>query len=209
MGASLILFFIIFHPFFSPGKVANYSSLERKTNRLVIHKNVNTALVPLATSVCVVWDHSGLSVQLWTCDKCSHCFQMSNTDILSQICSIHLHTQTHSCSHIYMRAYTYINVHTPTKVLAHMLTRTHHSGPVMCHGDRGQILCDVCGGYIAWEKDQRSYQGCERANNNSLKCNSSERTLTLTGGKLGPSEWLHRSESPLWAQRWAGALILS
>lgn len=36
---------------------------------------------------------------------------------------------------------------------AHMPTHTLHGGPVMCHGDRGQILCDVCGGYIAWEKD--------------------------------------------------------
>lgn len=33
-----------------------------------------------------------------------------------------------------------------------MFTGTYHGGPVMCLGDRGQILCDLCGGYIAWEK---------------------------------------------------------
>lgn len=81
-GASLLIsLFTFFFPlsFFSPGKVAVHSSLRRKINRLVIHRNVNATLVPLGTSVCVAWDHSGLSVQLWTCDKWPLCFSIFNT----------------------------------------------------------------------------------------------------------------------------------
>lgn len=155
------VFFYHLPSFFSPGKVATRSSLERKINRLVIHKNVNATLAPLGTSVCAVWDHSGLSAWLWTYDKWPHCFSIVNT-----YCARYAHT------HIYLRIYMKALALTHRSP-AHMPTHMHRSGPVMCHGDRGQILCDVCGGYIAWEKDQRSHRGCRRANNNSLKYNSS------------------------------------
>lgn len=56
------IFFNISHLFSHQGKVAMQSSLERKINRLAVHRNATT--VPLGTSVCVVLDHSGLSVQL-------------------------------------------------------------------------------------------------------------------------------------------------
>lgn len=53
---------------------------------------------------------------------------------------------------LHKRVRTQINEGTSTIVLVWTFTGAHHGGPVMCLGDRGQILCDLCGGYIAWEK---------------------------------------------------------
>lgn len=104
---SLYFFFFYHLPSVFSGKVAVLSSLEGKINRLVIHKNVNATLVPLGTSVCVVWDHSGSSMQLWTCYKCPHCFHIFN--IPGQICSVNFHTHTHTKTH--MQAYLIPHFH--------------------------------------------------------------------------------------------------
>lgn len=108
------IFFYHLPSFFSPGKVGIHSSLERKINTLVIHKNANATLVPLGTSVCVVGDRSGVSLQLRTHDKCPYCFCIFNIDIARNALRAHthflIHLQEHAhshnnpCSHAYMHS---------------------------------------------------------------------------------------------------------
>lgn len=147
LSSAFSYFFFFYHPssFFSPGKVAIQSSLERKINSLVIHKNVNATSVPLGTSVCAVWDHSGLSMWLWTCDKWPHCFWYS---ILCQICYVHLNK--YLCN-IYMKAN---HTHTHKMRTHSLLTCPHTSSAVdlSCVMETGVRYCVMCVGVISLGK---------------------------------------------------------
>jgi len=156
-SASLLFFF--YHPpsFFSPGKVAIHSGLERKINRLVIHRNVNATLVPLGTSVCVAWDHSGLSARLWTCDKWPRCLSIFNTYTLCQICPLYLHT----CFHIYVKA----NTHKSTlPSYRSLLTCPHALSTVdlSCVMETGVRYCVMCVGVISLGKRTKDLTEVER-----------------------------------------------
>lgn len=121
----------------------------RWERRLGIHKNVNATLVPLRTSVCGLRSQQVVSATLnmWQVLSLSHVF---STGILNQI-QIY-RKNSHLLTDLLKSVHTHINVRTSTIVLAWMFTGPHRSGPVMCLRDRGQILCALCGGYIAWEK---------------------------------------------------------
>lgn len=70
-------------------------------------------LVPLGTSVWVVWDHSGLSVWLWTCDKWPHCFSISSTYLTFRIRSVSSHAYLNCTQkHIFTHRFTWMHTHT-------------------------------------------------------------------------------------------------
>lgn len=119
--------------------------------RLAVHKNVNATLVPLRTSVCGLRSQQvvNATLNIWQVLSLFHTF---STCILNPTQIRSPHKNTHLLTALHKRAHSQINECTKTIVLAWMFTGTYHSGPVMCLGDRGQILCDLCGGYIAWEK---------------------------------------------------------
>lgn len=137
--------------------MAIQSSLERKINRLVIHRNVNATLVPLGTSVCVVWDHIGLSVRLWTCDKWTHCLSIFSTYIPCQICSVSV------CTHIY---YTFTWEYTDIK-RAHISFCSHAHNTLStvdlsCVMETGVRYCVMCVGVISLGKRTKDLTGAAR-----------------------------------------------
>lgn len=130
------------------------SSLERKINRLVFHRNANAASVPLGTSVCVVLDHSGLSVQLWTHDKWPHCLSTFNNYILCQICSVHLYT--YLCSTNIFTTHLHKSVHT---FIPCSHAHTHTTVDLSCVMETGVRYCVMCVGVISLGKRTKDLTG--------------------------------------------------
>lgn len=107
---------------------------------------------------------------------------------MGQVPSLFSHIQYILYTHARTHTHIYLYLYSHNSPYSHAYT---HSPQWTCHvswrqgSDTGWC---VWGLYRLGKGLKDSHRGRERANNNSLKYNSSERTLALTRGKLGPSE---------------------